>query len=233
VILIIFFSGLYFSQLSPTSNSNNQTPTSPPFNYSLSISQTNITIMQDNTLSLDVIVTCLGGEPENVSFTLSGLPQQATYSFNPPEGMPTNGTSFNSTLKIAITEQIPSAYYNLTITSMPDNTQTHTAQFNLGVINDKISVSGTVTTNHATPTRIEFEQISSSGALTGKTYSSTIYDSGTYKVELPNKEFFAVSVNYKRPNGTTGVQHFIQPYGTYADVGVNSINCPFAWMTAS
>jgi hypothetical protein len=232
VLLIVLFLGLYFSRLSPVNDSNSQTPTNPPFDYGLSVSETNATLIQGNTLSINLIATYLEGQPENVSFDLSGLPQQAMYSFNPPKGMPTNSTSFNSTLQIPITEQVPSAYYNLTITSQADNGKTHTAQYYLAVLNAKISVSGIVTTNNATPTEIVFEQLSPSGTLTGKTYSSTII-SGNYEVQLPNKEFFAVSVDWTRPDGTSGTQYFVQPYRTDAGVGVNSITCPFEWETSS
>jgi hypothetical protein len=235
ILLIAFFLGIYFSRLSPVSNPNNQTPTNPQFDYSLSVSETNVTLIQGNTLWINLTATYLEGQPENISFYLSGLPQQANYSFNPPKGVPSNSTSFNSTLQIQITEQVPSAYYNLTITSQANNSKTHAAQsahYYLAVLNDKISVSGKVTTNNKTPTKVVFEQLSSPyGSLTGKIYSSTII-SGNYSVELPNKTYFALSVDYTRPDGTSGTHHFILPFSTDAAVGVNSITWPFGWETS-
>lgn len=108
----------------------------------------------------------------------------------------------------------------LTPTASPTPKSTNT--------NTSVQVSGTVTTNEGVPTQIIFEQMSTSGSLTGKVYSSAII-SGNYSVVLPNKEFFAVSVNWENPNGTSGTHHFIQPYGTNAGIGVNSITCPFEW----
>ena len=129
-----------------------------------------------------------------------------------------------------VTEFVPSDRYYLTITSTADNGKTYSSNYDLTVLNSKISLSGTVTTNKGRiPTKIIFEQMGSSGGLTGKAYSSVIYVSGNYAVVLPNKEFFAVSVEYKSPDGTSGIKGFIQPYGTSAEVGVNSITCPFAW----
>ena len=93
-----------------------------------------------------------------------------------------------------------------------------------------VQVSGTVTTNEGIPTQIVFEQLSPSGSLTDKVYISAIV-LGNYSVVLPNKEFFAVSVDWTKPDGTTGTNHFIQPYGTNAGADVNSINCPFEWET--
>ncbi len=174
----------------------------------------------------------LGGQPENVSFDLSGLPQQVTYTFTPQEGLPTNISSFNCTLLIPITEQVPSGYYNLTINSKTDNGKTNSVQCYLAVLNANVLVAGRVTTNNVAPTEIVFEELSSSGSLTGKTFSSVII-SGNYEVELPNKEFFAVSVNWSKPDGTTGLHYFILPYGTDAGVGVSSINCPFEWAPSS
>jgi hypothetical protein len=73
--------------------------------------------------------------------------------------------------------------------------------------------------------------MSTSGSLTGKVYSSSIV-SGNYSVVLPNKEFFAVSINWEKTDGTSGTHHLIFPYGTNAGLGVNSITCPFEWETA-
>jgi hypothetical protein len=162
----------------------------------------------------------------------TGIPKEADYSFTLPKGVPTSNSSFNSTLIIPVTESVPSDRYNLTITSTAGNGKTHSSHYDLTVINSKVSVSGTVTTNKGRiPAQIIFEQMSSSVSPTGEVYSSAIF-SGNYAVVLPNKEFFAVSVNWESPDGTSGIQHFIQPYGTSAGVGVNSITCPFAWETA-
>jgi hypothetical protein len=121
-----------------------------------------------------------------------------------------------------------------TPTLMPTTTPTPTPNPtpNSAIVNTTVLLSGTVTTNEGVPTQIIFKQLSSSGSLTGKVYYSAIVSSN-YSVVLPNKEFFAVSVDWTKPDGTAGTHHFIQPYGTNADVGVNSITCPFEWETAS
>ena len=96
-VLLIASLGLYISRPSPVSKPTNQTPTSPPFDYSFNIEKTNATVIQGNTLSINLTATYLQGQPEDISFLLSNFPQQAIYSFNPPNGIPTNSTSFNST----------------------------------------------------------------------------------------------------------------------------------------
>lgn len=232
VLCLALFLGLYFSRLIPDNNSVANSPTVvSPFDYSLIVVGTNAEVIQGNMLSINVTAGYLEGESKNVSLELSGLPQQSTYSFNPQKGVPTMGSPFNSTLQILVSEETPSDYYNLTIISKADSGKIHSSQYELSVLNSKIILSGTVITNNATPTQITFEQLSSTGSLTGKTYSSVI-NSGNYSVELPNNEFFAVRVAWTGPDGTTGTQHFIQPYRVNAGVGVNSINCPFEWDTA-
>ena len=97
-------------------------------------------------------------------------------------------------------------------------------------VGTSLLVSGTVIANEGVPTKITFEQMSSTGSLTGQIYSSAVI-LGNYSVFLPKGEFFAVSVNWEKPDRSTGIHYFIQPYGTNGRAGVNSITCPFEWET--
>ena len=233
ILLLALLVSLNWNSFFQSNNqtNDNPTPASILFDYNLSVPKLDSTVMQGNTVPINILITYTQGSPENVLLNATGIPKEANYSFTQIEGVPTNNSSFNSTLTILITEFVPSDQYNITITSTATNGKTYSSNYDLTVINSKISVSGTVTTNQGVPTQIHFEQMSESGSLTGKVYSSAIV-SDTYSVVLPNKEFFAVSVNWESPNGTSGIHYFIQPYGTNARVGVNSITCPFEWETA-
>jgi hypothetical protein len=229
VLVSLDWTGFFHSN---NQTNNNLTPASPPFDYNLSVPKLDSTVIQGNVATINILITYTQGSPEKVLLNATGIPKEANYSFTQIEGVPTNNSSFNSILTILITEFVPSDQYNITITSTATNGKTNSSNNDLTVINSKISDSGTVTTNKGIiPTQIHFEQMSVSGSLTGKVYSSAIV-SGTYSVVLPNKEFFAVSVNWENPDGTSGIHYFIQPYGTNAGVGVNSITCPFEWETA-
>ncbi len=229
VLVSLSWNGFFQSN---NQTNNNPTLASTPFDYNLSVLKLDSIVMQGNTVPIDIVITYAQGSPEKVLLNATGISKEANYSFTQVEGAPTNNSSFNSTLTILVTEFMLSDQYNITITSTATNGKTYSSHYDLTVINSKISVSGTVTTNKGRiPTQIIFEQMSGSGSLTGKVYSSSIV-SGTYSVVLPNKEFFAVSVNWESPDGTSGIQYFIQPYGTNAGVGVNSIICPFEWETA-
>ncbi len=233
ILFLAFLLSLSWNGLFSSNNpiNNNPTPASTPFDYNLSVPKMDTTVMQGNTVPIDILITYIQGSPENVLLNATGIPKQATYSFTQVEGVPTNSSSFNSTLTIFVTELVPSDQYKITITSTANNGKTYSSHYDLSVIDSKISVSGRVTTNEGIPNQIIFEQMSSYGSLTGKVYSSPIV-SGNYAVVLPSEEYFAVSVNWEKTDGTSGTHHFIFPYGTLAGVGVNSITCPFEWEIA-
>jgi hypothetical protein len=94
------------------------------------------------------------------------------------------------------------------------------------MISAEVSVSGTVTTNkERTPTEITFQLLWKPNAAT-QTFTAPI-QSGNYEISLPNNEFFAVSVDWRSPEGSNGTQNFIQPFST--TFGKTTIICPFAW----
>ena len=231
-LLIIGLAGSsYFNQTLSTQTPNEK-PTSNPihFDYNLTISPTNNTIMQGNDVQIIIIITYLQGSPENVTLSAIGIPNNADYTFNPREGFPTSNTTFNSTLTIHVSSVVPTKSYNITISSVADDGMVYSSSYTLSVIRSVVNVSETMSAGTGKiSTEIIFEQLSASGA-TVQTFTAPVY-SGHYSIDVPNKQFYAVSDVWTSSNGSSGIHHFIFPYGVFADEGVTSITCSFSWGT--
>lgn len=204
----------------------NPTPISIPFDYNLSVSPTKGNVMQGNDIHANVTINYLQGLPENITLNAIGIPLYANYSFSKLEKSPTSNDTLNSILTIHISKDVAHDPYNITITSTSDNGKTYSALYNLSVISAEVSVSGTVTTNkERTPTQITFQLLWKPDAAT-QTFTAPI-QSSSYAISLPNNEFFAVKVDWKSPEGSTGTNYFVQPFST--TFGKTTIICPFSW----
>jgi hypothetical protein len=231
VALVSGFCFLHFGSL-PTQEPADKTTQSAsvPFDYHLGVFPINGTVIQGNSVQADVALTYVQGTPENVKLSAIGVPEGASYSFSPLQGSPTEDSVFNSTLVIHVSESAPTNSYPITITAVADNGKMHNSSYTLSVIvlDSIIKVSGTVNGGIGiVPTQITFEQLSSTGAHV-QTFTAMV-QSGYYTIFLPNKQFYAVSVVWEGPDGTSGTHYFIQPYGVNAEEGVTSITCPFSW----
>ena len=201
-------------------------PTPTPFDYHLDVSPSNSTVMQGNSVKVDVTISYVLGSPENVTLNAPGIPSGAACTFSQQQGAPSSNSTFHSILTIQVPEAVPTNTYNITINATAENGKTHSSQYTLSVLAAKVSVAGTVSEGSKTPIQIIFEQLSPSGA-TVQTFTAPI-QSGNYAISLPNKQFYAVSVAWNSYDGSSGIHHYILPYGVDAGVGVNSVNCPFS-----
>jgi uncharacterized repeat protein (TIGR03803 family) len=71
--------------------------------YQLSVTPTTLTIVAGQSGTATFTVTPMNGFNSQVSFACSGLPLEATCSFNPPSVTPSDGSSIASTLTITTT----------------------------------------------------------------------------------------------------------------------------------
>jgi hypothetical protein len=223
---ILFLGGNSPTQLPPVK----PTPNPIPFDYNLDVSPSNGTLMQGNSVNINVALAYVQGSPENITLSALGVPSGADYTFSQPQGTPTNSSTFNSILTIHVSEATQTNTYNVTINSTADNGKTYTSLYTLSILNPQVSVSvsGTVSGGAGiVPTQIIFDQLTHAGAVV-KTFSAPV-ESGGYIISLPNHQFFAVSVMWEGSDGTSGTHHFIMPWDTDAGVGVTQINCPFSW----
>ena len=228
VLLIFLVAILYLRGNSPTQTpTETPTPKPTPFDYHLDISPTNSTVMQGDTVQVHVVVTYVQGSPENVTLSAVGVPVGAWKSFSQPIGVPTNSSTFDSTLQIQVSGVVPTDSYSITVNSTADNGKTHSSSYTLSIINSEITVSGTVNVPAGgVPTQIRFEQLSTN-LETVKTFTAPI-QSGNYAITLPNKQFYAVSVTWDNSEGSSETHQFISPFHVDANVGVTSITSPFS-----
>ena len=182
--------------------------------------------MQGNDIQDNVTIIYLQGLAENITLNATGLPPDANYIFSKFERSTTNNNTLTSKLTVHISKTVALDSYNITVKSTADSGKTYSALYNLLVISKEVSVSGTITTNkERTPTQITFQLLWKPNAST-QTFTAPI-QSGSYEINFPNNEFFAVSVDRKSPQGSTGTQNFIQPFST--TFGKTTVFCPFSW----
>jgi hypothetical protein len=233
LIIVVLVSGFYFlhvGSLPAQEPADNAAPSaSVPFDYRLNVYPINGTVLQGNGVQAEVAVTYVQGTPENVTLNASGVPEGANYSFSTLRGSPAEDSVFNSTLLIHVSESTPTNSYPITVTAVAENGKTHNSSYTLSVtvLDSVIEVSGIINGGEGVvPTLITFEQLSSTGAHV-QTFTATV-QSGHYKIFLPNKQFYAVSVAWEGADGTSGTHYFILPCGVSAG-GATSITIPFSW----
>ncbi len=92
-------------------------PVSVPFDFSLSLSPSNGSVLQGNNISTTATATLISGASKPVSFSCSGLPSGASCSFKPSSLYPTN----SSTLIISASASTPTGTYSIIISGVSSN----------------------------------------------------------------------------------------------------------------
>ena len=227
LLIVALVWSLYLSGNSPTQTPTiTPTPKPIPFDYNFTISQSNSTIMQGNSVQIGVIITNVQGSPENITFSVIGVPDGAYYTFSKLQEFPANSSTFTSTLTIHVSQSTPTNSYNITINSTAENGKTHSSQYTLSVLNSEFSMSGTISGGNKVPTQIIFEQLSDTGAIV-QTFTATV-TSGQYTITLPNNhQYYAVSIDWITPDGQSGTYHYLFPRAFGVGVGVTSRIEPF------
>lgn len=82
------------------------------FTFTVSASPSQRQIGAGKTATYTITTTCIAGDAEEVSLSVSGLPAGATATFNPRIGL----AGFSSTMSIATSKTTPSGVYSLMIT---------------------------------------------------------------------------------------------------------------------
>ena len=84
-----------------------------PFQFSVSAEPYTLSVEQGGDASYELSVSLLSGTAVETTLSLSGLPENATYTFTPPSGVP----PYTATLTIHTTGDTPAGKYTLTITA--------------------------------------------------------------------------------------------------------------------
>ncbi len=199
------------------------TPTPIPFDYSLKTATNSCYTTQGDDIKLEVNVTYLQGEPENITLKIQGAPDNLAFSFSQASNITNNVIGY--TLMLHAPLSVPTNKYHMLITAISVKGIVRTAPLDLSVNCYYVIVKGSVTTNpDIIPTQIQFEELSPQGN-TVQTFKAPV-ESGNFSIKLVNEQYYAVSVFWDR-NGLSGVNHFNLPWGALADVGVDTLTVPF------
>jgi len=99
------------------------------FDFSVSVSQSSLSIMQGNSASITVNVMSTQGIPQTTSLLATALPSGVAVNFNPAAGTP----SFASILSIGTSSATPPGTYTVTV-SATGGRYTHSATFTLTIL---------------------------------------------------------------------------------------------------
>lgn len=228
--IIIVLLGLFLLGGNPTTDKPIITPEPVPveFDYFLEVASVNGTVLQGNSVNVNVSISYLQGDPENITLTASGIPVNTDYSFSQSRGFPTNNNTFNSILTLYVPKTVPTDSYLITINSTAENGKSYTFPYTLFVLDSGILVSGRVDGGvDVIPTEIMFRVVENSGELTNK--FTTLVEDGNYEIYLLNNKFYYFAVCWEKLDGSSGTYYFIQPFRVNEGVGVTSKTCSISF----
>jgi len=228
--LTIVLSGIFFFGTNPAANgpANTATSDSVEFDFILDIIPENGAVLQGTSININVSISYLQGNYENITLEASEIPADADYVFNQSQGFPTNDTTFNSILTVYVSEAVPTDSYLITISATSQNGKSYSRTHSLFVLDSGILVSGNINGGiDVIPTEIIFRVVENTGKITHR--FAAMVEEGLYELFLPNNKFYYVAVRWEMIDGPSGIYHFIQPFGVNVGVGVTSMNCPFSF----
>ena len=228
LIVIVYFNFFHFRFSDSCIQDIEPTPNSLCFDYYLKVESVNGSVLQGNSIFVNVTISFLQGDPENVTLAVSGVPVGADYFFSESQGLPLENRPFHSILTINVSDAVPSDSYLILITSTAENGSIHLCSYNLFVLESGILVSGRIYGGEdVIPTEIVFRMVENTGEITHR--FEAVVEEGYYEIDLPNNKFYYVAVFWEKMDGSSGIHHFIGPFRVNVGVGVTSIDCPFSW----
>ena len=178
------------------------TPTSQPFDFSLSVSPASGSVQQGNSIAQPITVLLTSGSPELVSLSASGSPSGTSASFSQSSGNPT----FTSTMTISTSSTTPTGTYTIMVNASGGGL-TRTTTYTLTVTPPPSSYTATFT---------------QTGLPSGTTWSVTF--GGTKKSSTGSSIMFTVgpgSYNWTVSSpisGGSGVRYVTSPASESMDV---------------
>ncbi len=199
LLVLAVVATLYFMHQPSASTSN-----LPEFN--LSLSSSNGTVMQGNSIQTSVEISNFRGQLNNITLSGNGnysgvdrsiisaigIPLRIQCNFEPISG----NLSFTSNLTMNVPSSIPTNYYLVNVTAT-NGQVTHNTFYTLGVLSAKVLVSGLAVQpgnrgiDNEYDTQIDFTDIS-----TGTKYSSGIDIDGRYSISLDNQHTYNTTITF-------------------------------------
>ncbi len=123
--------GFFYLSGNPAIDQPIESPAPLPveFDYFLNVTSVNGTVLQGNSVNINLSISYLQGDPENVILTTSGIRDDADYIFSHSQGFPTENKTFNSILTIYVSDVVPTDSYLITINSTADNGKVYSFPF--------------------------------------------------------------------------------------------------------
>lgn len=225
IIVTISLVTAYFLASQPIGNTN------PHPTFSLSLSSSNGTTIQDGNAQIEIKLTSYA---KNTNYTLNAVANSSDlkFTFAPATGK----DNFTSSLTITAPTATPSNNYLVNVTATNGET-TDSLTYILGVLNSKVSVSGKMTLRHinspivVNPINITFTDISNGATYSSKITNLNNYGVGNYYVSLLNERTYNVTFYYLVTqldfpsfigNGTSINNENLGMITVYAQVGDNS-----------
>jgi hypothetical protein len=218
VTALLLLTAIVFLNFSPKVSS----PKSVPFDYNLTVSVPVSNVRQGAEMHAYIVATYIQGNPENVTFNITGIPEGASFELTTLQGLIVNNTVLNNTLTIHVPTNVPLGNYTVIVSSAAGIGATHNFAFNL-TVTDRIEVSGVITTNSwINVTGIIFE-VSKPDNTAGERYYGTVQSSREFTVFVPNNHFYHVGYTYTTAL-SSGTRWFTFPIPINAANGKTAIS---------
>ena len=193
------------------------------FDYRLLVFPNSSSVLQGDSIQINVSITPLHGTPEKVILDAQ-VPDGVDFAFNPPELFPKN----NSILTVHSSNAVPSSSYIITVKDATQSGKSQSAQIVLAILPSQVTVSGIISASAGISLKqVVFKQLTWEGKVI-QSFRAPI-ENASYRIVLPNQWFYALGVVYENAEGTLDTHYFVQPYRVNADVGVTTVNCGFSW----
>jgi hypothetical protein len=191
-------------------NPSNTPPSPVSFDYNFGVYPNNGSVQQGNSLQTNANITYLQGSTQAVTLNASAEPNNIICRFSSQAGIPSNNSTFTSTLTINALATTPAGIYPVNITATTANGKAYSSVYTLTVFNTEIQVSGTLVCNSSNdtyPTEIQFA--ASTPTYTASTFNVGVHYNfglplqrqGTYSISLPNQQNYIVIITWKSLTG--------------------------------
>ncbi len=193
----------------------NPSPKPVPFDYNLTVAVPVDNVRQGGEINAYIAAMYLQGNPENVTFNVTGIPEDASFELTNLRGLIVNSTVLNSTLTIQVPTNATLGNYTVIVRSEAGNGAAHNFAFNLTVVASKIEVSGIITVNSWINVTGIFFEMQKPDYTGGERYYGTVQSNREFTVYVPNNHFYYVGYTYTTAL-SSGTRWFTNPIPIYA-----------------
>jgi hypothetical protein len=192
VLIAFILMGLFFYNNQTDINSYSKSNNSPPFDFSISSSNSSCLLKQGGTVQTTIYVTKINGTAQTVNLNSDAYITGISCDFSPSSGE----GNFSSIATIAVWNSTASNSYKINITAT-SNTTNHSLPYNVNVLSSKVQVSRRVVfSGFSSPATAAFRSITFIDSQTNETIMPYSADGIDYGVTLENEHGYEVTINW-------------------------------------